>query len=241
MFPDWDRQVLVALVMLYGGSYVFVIGICWKWHVHCVYLFIFFVWEQIDVDELWGTAASGGWRPSSAPRSDWPRMFFFNFSSINVFDFVDCLRKWFCMLLFSSIVSSLKFVTCMLFVNLFVQLLQQKLMGTYVFVVMVASISREVRWVIKTFYLHLYRCLLSMISLKHDCVDVGISSGLTVFYWSIKLALYADTLDNCLTWLISTCVIPLFISFVFALICLRYQREYKNLKAFLVPHKIGIP
>ncbi|KAK4482577.1 hypothetical protein RD792_009739 [Penstemon davidsonii] len=28
--------------------------------------------EQIDVDALWGTAASGGWRPSSAPRSDWP-------------------------------------------------------------------------------------------------------------------------------------------------------------------------
>ncbi|GFQ03120.1 uncharacterized protein at1g04910 [Phtheirospermum japonicum] len=28
--------------------------------------------EQIDVDTLWGTAASGGWRPSSAPRSEWP-------------------------------------------------------------------------------------------------------------------------------------------------------------------------
>ncbi|KAL6538528.1 GDP-fucose protein O-fucosyltransferase 1 [Orobanche gracilis] len=26
----------------------------------------------IDVDTLWGRAASGGWRPSSAPRSDWP-------------------------------------------------------------------------------------------------------------------------------------------------------------------------
>ncbi|KAJ8566064.1 hypothetical protein K7X08_030541 [Anisodus acutangulus] len=26
----------------------------------------------IDVEKLWGTAASGGWRPSSAPRSDWP-------------------------------------------------------------------------------------------------------------------------------------------------------------------------
>ncbi|KAI3459681.1 hypothetical protein Pfo_016344 [Paulownia fortunei] len=26
----------------------------------------------IDVDRLWGTAASGVWRPSSAPRSDWP-------------------------------------------------------------------------------------------------------------------------------------------------------------------------
>ncbi|KAK6161746.1 hypothetical protein DH2020_005127 [Rehmannia glutinosa] len=29
--------------------------------------------SEIDVDTLWGTAASGGWRPSSAPRSDWPR------------------------------------------------------------------------------------------------------------------------------------------------------------------------
>ncbi|KAJ8540407.1 hypothetical protein K7X08_030326 [Anisodus acutangulus] len=27
---------------------------------------------EIDVEKLWGTAASGGWRPSSAPRSDWP-------------------------------------------------------------------------------------------------------------------------------------------------------------------------
>ncbi|RZC67467.1 hypothetical protein C5167_011162 [Papaver somniferum] len=28
--------------------------------------------KPISVDELWETAASGGWRPSSAPRSDWP-------------------------------------------------------------------------------------------------------------------------------------------------------------------------
>ncbi|KAI3995368.1 hypothetical protein MKX01_032497 [Papaver californicum] len=28
--------------------------------------------KPIGVDELWETAASGGWRPSSAPRSDWP-------------------------------------------------------------------------------------------------------------------------------------------------------------------------
>ncbi|XP_042055038.1 O-fucosyltransferase 1-like [Salvia splendens] len=28
--------------------------------------------SEIDVDALWDTAASGGWRPSSAPRSDWP-------------------------------------------------------------------------------------------------------------------------------------------------------------------------
>ncbi|OVA18140.1 GDP-fucose protein O-fucosyltransferase [Macleaya cordata] len=28
--------------------------------------------NQIGVDDLWATAASGGWRPSSAPRSDWP-------------------------------------------------------------------------------------------------------------------------------------------------------------------------
>uniref|UniRef100_A0A1D1YRL9 O-fucosyltransferase family protein n=1 Tax=Anthurium amnicola TaxID=1678845 RepID=A0A1D1YRL9_9ARAE len=28
--------------------------------------------ESFDLDKLWGTAASGGWRPSSAPRSNWP-------------------------------------------------------------------------------------------------------------------------------------------------------------------------
>ncbi|KAL7219844.1 hypothetical protein ACSBR2_012832 [Camellia fascicularis] len=28
--------------------------------------------QQINLETLWGTAASGGWRPSSAPRSDWP-------------------------------------------------------------------------------------------------------------------------------------------------------------------------
>ncbi|KAL1542994.1 GDP-fucose protein O-fucosyltransferase 1, variant 2 [Salvia divinorum] len=28
--------------------------------------------SEIEVDALWDTAASGGWRPSSAPRSDWP-------------------------------------------------------------------------------------------------------------------------------------------------------------------------
>ncbi|KAG8369644.1 hypothetical protein BUALT_Bualt14G0035100 [Buddleja alternifolia] len=28
--------------------------------------------SEIDVDRLWDTADSGGWRPSSAPRSDWP-------------------------------------------------------------------------------------------------------------------------------------------------------------------------
>ena len=27
------------------------------------------------MEELWESAESGGWRPSSAPRSDWPRMF----------------------------------------------------------------------------------------------------------------------------------------------------------------------
>ncbi|PSS09656.1 GDP-fucose protein O-fucosyltransferase protein [Actinidia chinensis var. chinensis] len=27
--------------------------------------------QHVSVDDLWGTAASGGWRPSSAPRSDW--------------------------------------------------------------------------------------------------------------------------------------------------------------------------
>ncbi|XP_077227368.1 O-fucosyltransferase 1-like isoform X2 [Tasmannia lanceolata] len=26
----------------------------------------------VNLDELWGTAVSGGWKPSSAPRSDWP-------------------------------------------------------------------------------------------------------------------------------------------------------------------------
>ncbi|KAF3578239.1 hypothetical protein DY000_02033679 [Brassica cretica] len=26
------------------------------------------------VEELWESAESGGWRPSSAPRSDWPRI-----------------------------------------------------------------------------------------------------------------------------------------------------------------------
>lgn len=28
--------------------------------------------SKIDVENLWGTVPSGGWRPSSAPRSDWP-------------------------------------------------------------------------------------------------------------------------------------------------------------------------
>ncbi|CAK9141431.1 unnamed protein product [Ilex paraguariensis] len=28
--------------------------------------------SKIDLETLWGTAASGGWRPSSAPRVDWP-------------------------------------------------------------------------------------------------------------------------------------------------------------------------
>ncbi|KAJ8634274.1 hypothetical protein MRB53_027610 [Persea americana] len=28
--------------------------------------------SKIKLDDLWGTAASGGWRPSSTPRSDWP-------------------------------------------------------------------------------------------------------------------------------------------------------------------------
>ncbi|XXG73567.1 hypothetical protein AAC387_Pa07g2466 [Persea americana] len=27
---------------------------------------------SIKLDDLWGTAASGDWRPSSTPRSDWP-------------------------------------------------------------------------------------------------------------------------------------------------------------------------
>jgi hypothetical protein len=29
--------------------------------------------SQINLEELWRSAESGGWRPSSAPRSDWPR------------------------------------------------------------------------------------------------------------------------------------------------------------------------
>lgn len=33
--------------------------------------------EQINAEALWGTAASDGWRASSAPRSDWPRMQFY--------------------------------------------------------------------------------------------------------------------------------------------------------------------
>ncbi|KAG4210066.1 hypothetical protein ERO13_A02G020902v2 [Gossypium hirsutum] len=28
--------------------------------------------SEINVEELWESAKSGGWRPSSAPRSDWP-------------------------------------------------------------------------------------------------------------------------------------------------------------------------
>lgn len=35
---------------------------------------------QINLDDLWRSADSGGWRPSSAPRSDWPRMSFLFFS-----------------------------------------------------------------------------------------------------------------------------------------------------------------
>ncbi|KAA3485653.1 GDP-fucose protein O-fucosyltransferase [Gossypium australe] len=30
------------------------------------------IFIQINVEELWESAKSGGWRPSSAPRSDWP-------------------------------------------------------------------------------------------------------------------------------------------------------------------------
>lgn len=37
----------------------------------------FFLSEQINAEALWGTAASDGWRASSAPRSDWPRMQFY--------------------------------------------------------------------------------------------------------------------------------------------------------------------
>ena len=32
---------------------------------------------QIRVEELWNSAESDGWRPSSAPRSEWPRMMLF--------------------------------------------------------------------------------------------------------------------------------------------------------------------
>lgn len=39
------------------------------------YLFFFsdIMIKQINVEELWESADAGGWRPSSAPRSDWPR------------------------------------------------------------------------------------------------------------------------------------------------------------------------
>jgi hypothetical protein len=37
-------------------------------------VFDFFFEEQINVEELWKSANSGGWKPSSAPRSKWPRM-----------------------------------------------------------------------------------------------------------------------------------------------------------------------
>lgn len=36
------------------------------------FLFFSIICKQIKLADLWGTAASGGWRPSSAPRSDWP-------------------------------------------------------------------------------------------------------------------------------------------------------------------------
>lgn len=32
------------------------------------------MYTQMNLDDLWRSADSGGWRPSSAPRSDWPRM-----------------------------------------------------------------------------------------------------------------------------------------------------------------------
>lgn len=40
--------------------------------------------KQIHLEELWGPAASGGWRPSSAPRFEWPRTFLSSLSNLNI-------------------------------------------------------------------------------------------------------------------------------------------------------------
>lgn len=115
----------------------------------CVY---FAVHDQIDVDTLWGRAASGGWRPSSAPRSDWPSKF-----GLHMFHIYTCfvgsrgfiLKKWIYWLLFC--------------VYMPIQLLQPKPMATYEFVVMVDSISKEVRYGTKS-------CLYIVITAYSPCL-----------------------------------------------------------------------
>lgn len=44
--------------------------------------YVFTMSVQIHVEELWNSAKSGGWRPSSAPRSEWPRMILFSTFSL---------------------------------------------------------------------------------------------------------------------------------------------------------------
>lgn len=63
----------------------------------------FYLIKQINLETLWGTAASGGWRPSSAPRSDWPRKEFQTSWSICLHDFWIMLKYSFflCNLLMS--------------------------------------------------------------------------------------------------------------------------------------------
>lgn len=39
--------------------------------------FFLFIVEQIRLEELWSNADSSGWRPSSSPRSHWPRIYLF--------------------------------------------------------------------------------------------------------------------------------------------------------------------
>lgn len=101
-----------------------------------LFVYALLVYKQIDVNALWGTAASGGWRPSSAPRSDWPCTVFFNILALK------CSVVHIVWVVFEAM---LLYATG--FIERFVsmQLLQQKLMATCEYVVMVVSTNKEVR------------------------------------------------------------------------------------------------
>lgn len=123
----------------------------------CQYLWYLYltICKQIKAENLWEPAASGGWRPSSAPRSKWPRM-------------------WFCMIIHAHIhIHNDNFVVQFM-VPLFLQLLHKRAMAICVFVVMAAWINSAVRWVIKLIdalaALVFYKCfLLGFLFLISNC------------------------------------------------------------------------
>ncbi|KZV34866.1 hypothetical protein F511_00768 [Dorcoceras hygrometricum] len=57
-------------------SEVMIVFLLFEYFLHVIFLLADFTYlwfaAEIDVDTLWGPAASGGWKPSSAPRSHWP-------------------------------------------------------------------------------------------------------------------------------------------------------------------------